>query len=239
MIILPFGQGAIGWFALVAILAATIMIQVGNWYKAKLTYATTHAAGKSAVSLNLPKKKIHMAMFILVVLIFSKYFYLSCMTSYFTFFLMDKFGISVQDSQLCLFAFLAASAIGTLGGGLLGDRYGRKYVIWGSILGAAPFALILPYANLVWTIALAVIIGLVISSAFSAIVVYATDLMPDKVGMIAGVFFGLMFGLGGLGSAFFGWLADQTSIEFIFRISTILPLLGIIAGFLPNTQKKQ
>lgn len=238
LIILPFGQEAIGWFALVAILAAAIMGQVGNWYKAKLAYATTHPTNKPSICLDLPKSKIHTAMFILVVLIFSKYFYLSCMTSYFTFFLMDKFGISVQSSQLCLFVFLAASAIGTLGGGLLGDKYGRKYVIWGSILGAAPFALILPYASLVWTIVLAVIIGLVISSAFSSIVVYATDLMPDKIGMIAGIFFGLMFGLGGLGSAFFGWLADQTSIEFIFRISTVLPLLGIIAGFLPNTQKK-
>lgn len=214
------------------------MMRIGNWYKAKLAYVTTHPASKLSVDPNLPKSKVHMAMFILVVLIFSKYFYLSCMTSYFTFFLIDKFGISVQSSQLCLFAFLAASAIGTLGGGLLGDKYGRKYVIWGSILGAAPFTLILPYTNLMWTIVLAVIIGLVISSAFSAIVVYATDLMPDKIGMIAGVFFGLMFGLGGLGSAFFGWLADLTSIEFIFRISTVLPLLGVVAGFLPNTQKK-
>lgn len=238
LIILPFGQGAIGWFAIVAILAAIIMMRIGNWYKAKLAYVTTHPASKLSAGPNLPKSKVHMAMFILVVLIFSKYFYLSCMTSYFTFFLIDKFGISVQSSQLCLFAFLAASAIGTLGGGLLGDKYGRKYVIWGSILGAAPFTMILPYTNLMWTIVLAVIIGLVISSAFSAIVVYATDLMPDKIGMIAGVFFGLMFGLGGLGSAFFGWLADLTSIEFIFRISTVLPLLGVVAGFLPNTQKK-
>ena len=159
-----------------------------------------------------------------------------CIRDSFTFFLMDKFGISVQGSQYCLFAFLGASAVGTVAGGPLGDRFGRKYVIWGSILGAAPFTLLLPYANLACTIALAVIIGLVISSAFSAILVYATDLMPGKVGMIAGIFFGLMFGLGGLGSAFFGWLADKTSIEFIFRISTLLPLLGIITGFLPNIE---
>ena len=173
---------------------------------------------------------------ILGVLVFSKYFYIASMTNYFTFFLMDKFGISVQGSQYCLFAFLGASAVGTVAGGPLGDRFGRKYVIWGSILGAAPFTLLLPYANLACTIALAVIIGLVISSAFSAILVYATDLMPGKVGMVAGIFFGLMFGLGGLGSAFFGWLADKTSIEFIFRISTLLPLLGIITGFLPNIE---
>ena len=176
------------------------------------------------------------ALGILGVLVFSKYFYIASMTNYFTFFLMDKFGISVQGSQYCLFAFLGASAVGTVAGGPLGDRFGRKYVIWGSILGAAPFTLLLPYANLACTIALAVIIGLVISSAFSAILVYATDLMPGKVGMIAGIFFGLMFGLGGLGSAFFGWLADKTSIEFIFRISTLLPLLGIITGFLPNIE---
>ena len=176
---------------------------------------------------------------ILVLLIFSKYFYTSCITSYFTFFLIDKFGISVQASQLCLFVFLAAFAIGTVAGGMLGDKFGRKYVIWFSILGAAPFALIMPFANLFWTLVCTFLSGLIIASAFSSIVVYATDLMPDKVGLIAGIFFGLMFGLGGLGSAFFGWLADKTSIEFIFQVSAFLPLLGIIAGFLPNTQKKR
>ena len=175
---------------------------------------------------------------ILVVLVFSKYFYTACITSYFTFFLIDKFGISVQASQLCLFAFLAAFAIGTVAGGMFGDRYGRKYVIWISILGAAPFALVLPYVNLPLTIVFVFLSGLIIASAFSSIVVYATDLMPDKVGLIAGVFFGLMFGLGGLGSAFFGWLADKTSVEFIFRVSSLLPLLGIIAGLLPDTRKR-
>ena len=152
---------------------------------------------------------------------------------------MDKFGMSVQHSQVCLFAFLAALAVGTLFGGVLGDRFGRKYVIWGSILGAAPFALVLPYVGLFWTITVAVITGLVIASAFSAILVYATDLMPGKVGMISGIFFGLMFGLGGIGSAFFGWLADRTSIDFIFRVSAWLPLLGIIAGFLPDMKEKK
>ena len=150
----------------------------------------------------------------------------------------DKFGVSVQTSQLCLFVFLAAFAIGTVAGGMLGDKLGRKYVIWFSILGAAPFAIAMPFVNFTWTIIFTFLSGLIIASAFSSIVVYATDLMPDKVGLIAGIFFGLMFGLGGLGSAFFGWLADKTSIEFIFQVSAFLPLLGIIAGFLPNTQKK-
>lgn len=176
-------------------------------------------------------------MAILILLVFSKYFYTSCITSYFTFFLIDKFGVSVKASQLFLFVFLAAFAIGTVAGGMLGDKFGRKYVIWFSILGAAPFALAMPYVNLTWTIICCFLSGLIIASAFSSIVVYATDLMPDKVGMIAGIFFGLMFGLGGLGSAFFGWLADKTSIEYIFQVSSLLPLLGIIAGFLPNTQK--
>ena len=151
---------------------------------------------------------------------------------------MDKFGVSVQTSQLCLFVFLAAFAIGTVAGGMLGDKFGRKYVIWFSILGAAPFAIAMPFVNFTWTIICTFLSGLIIASAFSSIVVYATDLMPDKVGLIAGIFFGLMFGLGGLGSAFFGWLADKTSIEFIFQVSAFLPLLGIIAGFLPNTQKR-
>ena len=146
---------------------------------------------------------------------------------------------SVQDAQYSLFAFLAASAAGTVIGGPLGDRIGRKYVIWGSILGAAPFALMLPYAGSGSAVALAILVGLIISSAFSAIVVYATDLMPGRVGMIAGLFFGLMFGLGGLGSAFFGWLADRTSIEFIFRVSALLPLMGIITGFLPDVERKR
>ena len=150
----------------------------------------------------------------------------------------DKFGVSVQTSQLCLFVFLAAFAIGTVAGGMLGDKFGRKYVIRFSILGAALFAIAMPFVNFTWTIIFTFLSGLIIASAFSSIVVYATDLMPDKVGLIAGIFFGLMFGLGGLGSAFFGWLADKTSIEFIFQVSAFLPLLGIISGFLPNTQKR-
>lgn len=234
----PFGQRSIGWFSIVAVIAILTMLHIGSWYKRRLLNATLHKKATPQPFIHLSRRRVHWVLAILVVLIFSKYFYLSCMTSYFTFFLIDKFHISVQASQFCLFAFLGASAIGTLGGGLLGDRFGRKYVIWASILGAAPFALMLPFASFGWTIALAVVVGLVISSAFSSIVVYATDLMPDKIGMISGVFFGLMFGLGGVGSAFFGWLADRTSVEYIFFISSFSPLLGIVAGLLPNTQKK-
>lgn len=238
-IILPFGQHSISYFALAALLAAIIMVRLGSWYKARMAYATKHPQKTVGINTNISKRAKYGALAILIMLVFSKYFYTSCITSYFTFFLIDKFGISVGASQLCLFVFLAAFAIGTVAGGLLGDKFGRKYVIWFSILGSAPFALIMPYANFAWTIVSTFLSGLIIASAFSSIVVYATDLMPDKVGLIAGIFFGLMFGLGGLGSAFFGWLADKTSIEFIFQVSAYLPLLGIIAGFLPNTQTRK
>lgn len=237
IIILPYGQHSISWFALAALLAAMIMIRLGAWYKARLKYIVKHPQKTPGLNTNISKRAKYGALAILILLVFSKYFYTSCITSYFTFFLIDKFGVSVRASQLFLFVFLAAFAIGTVAGGMLGDRFGRKYVIWFSILGAAPFALAMPYVGLTWTIICCFLSGLIIASAFSSIVVYATDLMPDKVGMIAGVFFGLMFGLGGLGSAFFGWLADKTSIEFIFQVSAFLPLLGIIAGLLPNTQK--
>ena len=240
LIVIPYGQGAIGWFALAALLAIFVLVRIGNWYKLQLHAAIRNrAAAAKALAPRFTKRKVHTALFILGVLVFSKYFYIASMTNYFTFFLMDKFSMSVQGAQYCLFAFLAASAVGTFFGGPLGDRIGRKYVIWGSILGAAPFTLLLPYVGQTATVLLAVIIGLVISSAFSAILVYATDLMPDKVGMIAGVFFGMMFGLGGLGSAFFGWLADKTSVQFVFQISTLLPLLGVVTGFLPNIEPKR
>ena len=238
-IVIPFGQQAISWFALAALLAALIMLRLGAWYKQRLKSAATHTTNAPIANNGISQQKKYGALLILILLIFSKYFYTSCITSYFTFFLINKFGISVQASQLYLFVFLAAFAIGTVAGGVLGDKIGRKYVIWFSILGAAPFALIVPYANLPWTIICIFLSGLIIASAFSSIVVYATDLMPDKVGLIAGIFFGLMFGLGGLGSAFFGWLADQTSIEYIFQVSAFLPLLGIIAGLLPNVQKQK
>lgn len=238
LIVLPFGQTAISWFAIAALLAAIIMIRLGKWYKMRLVYVVNHPQKQPLLNTHISTRAKYGALFILIVLVFSKYFYTACITSYFTFFLIDKFGLSVQASQLCLFVFLAAFAIGTVVGGMFGDKFGRKYVIWFSILGAAPFALIMPYSNLCWTIVCTFFSGLIIASAFSSIVVYATDLMPDKVGLIAGIFFGLMFGLGGLGSAFFGWLADKTSIEYIFQISSFLPLLGVIAGLLPDTKAK-
>ena len=239
LIILPFGQHAISWFAIAALLAAIIMVRLGAWYKERLVYSVKHPQKATGLNTHISKRAKYGALGILILLVFSKYFYTSCITSYFTFFLIDKFGITVQASQICLFVFLAAFAIGTLAGGMFGDRFGRKYVIWFSILGAAPFAIAMPYANFTLTIVCTFLSGLIIASAFSSIVVYATDLMPDKVGLIAGIFFGLMFGLGGLGSAFFGWLADLTSIEFIFQVSAFLPLLGVIAGFLPDTHKKE
>lgn len=233
-----FQVGGNGGSAVGPLLAAIIMVRLGVWYKARLTYVVNHPQKQPLLNTHISKRVKYWALFILIMLVFSKYFYTACITSYFTFFLMDKFGVSVQTSQLCLFVFLAAFAIGTVAGGMLGDKFGRKYVIWFSILGAAPFAIAMPFVNFTWTIIFTFLSGLIIASAFSSIVVYATDLMPDKVGLIAGIFFGLMFGLGGLGSAFFGWLADKTSIEFIFQVSAFLPLLGIIAGFLPNTQKR-
>lgn len=197
IIILPFGQHAISWFALAALLAAIIMIRLGTWYRTKLSYAVTHQSAQPLINHDISRRTKYGALLILILLIFSKYFYTACITSYFTFFLIDKFGVSVQTSQLCLFVFLLAFAIGTVAGGMLGDKFGRKYVIWFSILGAAPFAIAMPFANLTWTIICTFLSGLIIASAFSSIVVYATDLMPDKVGLIAGIFFGLMFGLGG------------------------------------------
>ena len=237
LIVLPLGQWAISWFAIAALAASLIMLRLGKWYKLRMRYVTKHPQKQPLLNNDISRRAKYGALFILVLLMFSKYFYTACISNYFTFFLMDKFGMGVQSSQLCLFVFLAAFAIGTVAGGLFGDRFGRKYVIWFSILGAAPFAMLMPYMGLTLTLVCAFLAGLVIASAFSSIVVYATDLMPDKTGMIAGVFFGLMFGLGGLGSAFFGWLADKTSIDFIFHVSAYLPLLGIIAVFLPNTQK--
>ncbi|WP_279066850.1 MFS transporter [Muribaculum intestinale] len=237
LIVLPHGRLAVLWFALAAIMGALILTRVGRWYKRVVSNISGQRRKVRSVVDHLSKRRINMALAVLVVLTFSKQFYLASMTSYFTFFLIDKFGVSIQYSQIALFAFLAASAIGIIAGGYIGDKIGRKYVIWGSILGAAPFAIAMPYAGLTLTIILAIIVGLVISSAFSAILVYATELKPGKVGMIAGLFFGLSFGLGGVGAAFFGWLADIRGIYFVFEISTLLPLLGIVAAFLPDLKK--
>jgi FSR family fosmidomycin resistance protein-like MFS transporter len=239
LIVMPYGQFYIIWFALAAIIGILILIQIGKWYKGHLYLKKANAAAaQHETGPGISKKRVTISLVILLVLIFSKYFYMASMTSYFTFYLIDKFHVSVQQSQLYLFAFLAAVAAGTVIGGPLGDRFGRKYIIWISILGAAPFTLLLPYVGLMWTVVLAVIIGIIISSAFSAILVYATDLVPGKIGMIAGLFFGFAFGMGGVGSAVLGWLADRTSIEYIFKICSFLPLIGIITGFLPNVEHK-
>ena len=239
LIVIPFGQSSISVFAIAALVAAATLYWVGLWYRERIHTAAKVLKHTSEAVVKLSERKIKWAFITLIVLIFSKYFYLSCMTSYFTFFLIDKFGVDVSTSQIGLFIFLGAVAVGTVIGGWVGDRYGRKYVILGSIFGAAPFALLLPYVGFTLTIILSVVVGFVIASAFSAIVVYATELKPGKVGMVAGLFFGLMFGLGGIGSAFFGWLADLTSIEFIFKVSALLPLLGITASFLPNIDPRR
>ncbi|WP_300675548.1 MFS transporter [Soonwooa sp.] len=243
LIILPFGQKFIGWFGVLAILGIIVLTFVGKWYGENLTKKSNSKSSNQVVAQSpVSKNRVVISIIILLVLVFSKYFYMASMTSYFTFYLIDKFNVSVQQSQLYLFAFLASVAAGTILGGPLGDRYGRKVIIWVSILGAAPFTLLLPHVGLTMTIILAVIIGLIISSAFSAILVYATELIPGKVGLVAGLFFGLAFGMGGIGSAVLGWLADKTSIEYVFQICAYLPLIGIITGFLPNiegTKKKK
>jgi FSR family fosmidomycin resistance protein-like MFS transporter len=239
LIVAPYGQHYIIWFTVAALLGIVILSKVGQWYKAHLSLRAGKAASKADVPNNLSRKKVISSLIILLVLIFSKFFYLASMTNYFTFFLIGKFHISIQQSQFYLFVFLAAIAAGTLIGGFLGDRFGRKYVIWFSILGVAPFTLLLPYTDLFWTITLSVIIGIILSSAFSAIVVYAHELVPGKVGMVSGLFFGLAFGMGGLGSALLGKLADSTSIYYVFKVCAFLPLLGVITGFLPNIEKKK
>lgn len=238
LIVIPFGQKYIGWFGILAFLGMLILAYVGQWYQQSMS-ARSSKVVTPVKSNHLSKNRIAFSIIILLALIFSKYFYMASMTSYFTFYLIEKFQVSVQQSQIYLFAFLASIAAGTILGGPLGDRYGRKLIIWISILGAAPFTLLLPHAGLEMTILLAIIIGLIISSAFSAILVYATDLIPGKVGLVAGLFFGFAFGMGGIGSAVLGWMADKTSIEYVFSICAYLPLIGIITGFLPNIEGRK
>ncbi|MDB4922261.1 MFS transporter [Mucilaginibacter sp.] len=239
LIVAPYGQHYIIWFTAAALLGIVILSKVGQWYKAHLNMRAGKAVPKADVKSNLSRKKVISSLIVLLLLIFSKFFYLASMTNYFTFFLIGKFHISIQQSQFYLFIFLAAIAAGTLIGGFMGDRFGRKYVIWFSILGVAPFTLLLPYTDLFWTITLSVIIGIILSSAFSAIVVYAHELVPGKVGMVSGLFFGLAFGMGGLGSALLGKLADSTSIYYVFKVCAFLPLIGVITGFLPNIEGKK
>jgi FSR family fosmidomycin resistance protein-like MFS transporter len=236
-IIVPHGQMSIIWFSLIALLAIFVLTKVGNWYKGYLVRILSNKKHKSTLFNPLfSKRKIVFSVVILLVLIFSKYFYLASLTSYFTFYLINKFHVGIQTSQIYLFIFLFSVAAGTLLGGPLGDRFGRKYVIWFSILGASPFALLLPYANLFWTTVLIIPIGIILASAFSAILVYAQELIPGKIGLVSGLFFGLAFGMGGIGSALLGNLADKTSILYVFHICSFLPLIGIITGFLPNIE---
>ena len=240
IIIAPYGQFNVICFCLAAFAGILVLLRIGKWYRDRLAYnAKNKITHTEYHNHNLPRKRVIFSLAILLVLIFSKFFYLSSLTSYYTFFLIHKFHLTIQHSQVYLFLFLGAVAAGTVIGGPLGDRFGRKYIIWISILGVAPFTMLLPYVPLFWTAVLSVIIGLILSSAFSAILVYATDLVPGKVGLIAGLFFGLAFGMGGLGSAVLGKVADMTSIEFVFKICAFLPLIGVFTAFLPNIEHKK
>lgn len=236
-IVVPRGQASVAWFSIVALLAIAVLYNVGRWYQSHLSI--TRTAVPANVHLDRPamsRAKIGFSIAILLALIFSKHIYLSSLITYYTFYLMDKFDVSVQTSQLYLFLFLGSVAAGTLAGGPVGDRFGFKFVIWGSILGVLPFTLALPYANLFWTAALTVPIGLILASAFSAILVYAQELVPGRVGTIAGLFFGFAFGMAGLGAAVLGQLADATSIRYVYHVCSFLPLIGLLTIFLPNLE---
>jgi FSR family fosmidomycin resistance protein-like MFS transporter len=239
LVVAPYGQSYVIWFVIAGVIGIGILSRIAIWYENHMNLRASKKAGLEEETVQLSDRKITISIIVLLLLIFSKFFYMASMSSYFTFYLISKFSMSVQDSQFYLFIFLASVAAGTLIGGPLGDHFGRKYIIWFSILGAAPFTLLLPYANLFWTGVLAVIIGVIIASAFSAILVFAQELKPGKVGMISGLFFGFAFGMGGLGSAILGYIADQTSIEYVYKISSYLPLIGVFAYFLPNIQKKK
>jgi FSR family fosmidomycin resistance protein-like MFS transporter len=235
-IVIPHGQASLAWFALAALLAIVVLARVGAWYKRQ--HLDRSGPAKSRAVSPVSARRVAWSIGILVVLLFSKYFYVASITSYYSFYLIEKFHVSVQSAQIFLFVFLFAMALGTLFGGPIGDRIGRKRVIWVSILGVAPFTLILPFVDLMWTCALSFVIGLVLSSAFSAIVVFAQELMPGKVGAVSGQFFGFAFGIGGIGAAVLGGVADQYGIEFIYRICAFLPLLGMVAAFLPDIEHR-
>ena len=233
-IVLPHGQTSVAWFSLVALLGMVVLVNVGHWYKAHGIRRLAAASGARAAA---PRRHVSWAIAVLLALVFSKYIYLASITSYYTFYLIEHFHVSVRSSQLHLFVFLASAAAGGMIGGPLGDRLGSKYIIWASILGVLPFTLLLPHANLFWTGVLTVPIGLILASAFPAIVVYAQDLLPGRTGMVAGLFFGLAFGMGSVGAAVLGKLADQVGIGLIYQICAFLPLIGLLAGFLPNLHK--
>jgi MFS transporter, FSR family, fosmidomycin resistance protein len=236
IVVVPAGQHSIAWFSIIALVAMLVLTRIGLWYR---RFRASQQKKSSSHPLNRPvagRWKVIAIISILAALIFSKYFYLASISSYYTFYLMDRFDLSVQNSQMLLFLFLFSVAVGTIIGGPIGDRYGRL-VIWFSILGVAPFTILLPFANLFWTGVLSVVIGLILASAFSAIIVYAQELVPGKVGMIGGIFYGLAFGMGGLGSAVLGELADLTSISFVYHFCSFLPLIGLLTVFLPNLDR--
>ena len=237
IIVVPAGQHSIAWFSIIALIAILVLTRVGFWYRS-VRISQQKKPGHHALNRPpLPRWKVFAIISVLAALIFSKYFYLASISSYYTFYLIGRFHLSIQSSQMLLFLFLFAVAVGTIIGGPIGDRYGRKLVIWFSILGVTPFTILLPYADLFWTCVLSVVIGLILASAFSAIIVYAQELVPGKVGMIGGVFYGLAFGMGGLGSAVLGKLADLTSINFVYHVCSFLPLIGLLTVFLPNLDR--
>ena len=234
-IVLPRGQSSVAWFSGAALLGIVVLINVGHWYK---THGLTRLARAGAARTSgTSRRHVVLAMTVLLALVFSKYIYLASLTSYYTFYLIDHFHVSVRSSQLHLFVFLAAATVGGMVGGPLGDRLGSKYIIWASILGVLPFTLILPHANLFWTTVLTIPIGLILSSAFPAIVVYAQDLLPGRTGTVAGLFFGLAFGMGSVGAAVLGSLADHVGIDFVYQLCAFLPLIGLLAAFLPNVHQ--
>jgi FSR family fosmidomycin resistance protein-like MFS transporter len=235
-VVLPRGQSSLAWFAAAPILAITLLWRVGGWYSGRVRRGAAGSGAWHTPHHGLTRPQVARALGLLLVLVFSKYIYLACLSTYYTFYLIETFHVSVRSAQLHLFVFLGAVAAGTMLGGPVGDRIGRKYVIWGSILGVLPFTLALPYANLTVAGALSAIIGLILASAFSAIIVYAQELVPGKVGTIAGLFFGLAFGIGGLGAAALGVLADATSLMFVFKVCAWLPALGLLTAFLPDLE---
>ncbi len=236
-IIMPRGRASLAWFLVAALLGAFVLWQVGGWYKQRISLRKKRAKSHEFVQGALPGPAVAVAMTVLLILIFSKFFYMASLSSYYMFYLMSKFQLSVQSAQIHLFIFLFAVALGTILGGPIGDRIGRKRVIWVSILGVAPFTLMLPYVNLAWNWPLTFVIGVILASAFPAIVVFAQELMPGKVGMVSGLFFGLAFGMAGIGAAVLGRLADAHGIEYVYRLCAFLPLLGIFTAFLPDIRK--